>query len=595
MKNQSVGKYQLIEKIGEGGMAEVYKAYDPQTDRYVAIKLIHTILGEKTGIQRKFRREGLLIAGLTHPAIVAAEEVGEIEDRLFIVMPLMEGGTLADRLASNSRFSLAEAVAFANRLAPALDHIHTLGIVHSDLKPGNILYGQDGLPYISDFGVARLQQPQPHTLSTLLFTPSYASPEQFEEGEPDGRSDLYSFGLIVYKALTGDLPYDATTPAQWMRAHLIAPIPDIRKSRPDLPKGIEKAFYRILAKSPAARYQKGVHFAQELERYVESQAVLAPLAVAGKSWLAFGVIGLVMIGFGILTLTNLGASLSGAEPLATPNQSQVVIHLTPSLIAEPIVAVLSSPSPTVTPSVQVSSTSDVVQQSLVINTPTPLSTSVPTSTRIVSATATQTPTATLTRTPSATATIIPTRTPTISPTRVSTIAPSATATVLPSPTVPSPTPTSTVIPPTATTAPAPEAARNIDPVFYELGGNIIPANVASGQQYYRAIEIVWHDEAESGGRHAIQFDVIDGSRNRLVGTFITISWDQSSASIKIEARPGEPFGGSFPMYSDGPVYSATVNGFPSDTVTGMGLGTPDQPVNQIHTEYFVVWQLATKP
>jgi hypothetical protein len=148
--------------------------------------------------------------------------------------------------------------------------------------------------------------------------------------------------------------------------------------------------------------------------------------------------------------------------------------------------------------------------------------------------------------------------------------------------------------PAAPVPAASEPGRNIDPVFSQLGGGIVPANVAPGQAYWRVVSIEWHDEAESGGRHAIQFNTVDEGGSRVAGTPITISWGGGSSTITMEAKPGEPFGANFPMYVDGPSYSARVDGLPSDVVTGMGLGTPETPYLTIHTEYYITWQRVVK-
>lgn len=149
-------------------------------------------------------------------------------------------------------------------------------------------------------------------------------------------------------------------------------------------------------------------------------------------------------------------------------------------------------------------------------------------------------------------------------------------------------------PPAAPPPAASEPGRNIDPVFNVLGGSIIPANVAPGQAYWRVISIEWHDEAESGGRHAIQFNTIDEGGGRVVGTPITVWWGDGSSTFPMEAKDGEPWGANFPMYKDGPAYSAKVEGLPSDVVAGMGLGTPEVPWRTIHTEYLITWQRVIK-
>lgn len=175
---------------------------------------------------------------------------------------------------------------------------------------------------------------------------------------------------------------------------------------------------------------------------------------------------------------------------------------------------------------------------------------------------------------------------------VNTNAPTTFANPVPAAPAPAPAPAAPV--PAAPPAAANEPGRNIDPVFSVLGGNIIPANVAPGQEYWRVISIEWHDEAESGGRHALQFNTVDAGGGRVVGTPLTVWWGDGSTSLVMEAKPGEPFGANFPMYKDGPAYSVKIEGLPSDQVTGLGLGTPEVPWRTIHTEYFITWQKVVK-
>lgn len=162
----------------------------------------------------------------------------------------------------------------------------------------------------------------------------------------------------------------------------------------------------------------------------------------------------------------------------------------------------------------------------------------------------------------------------------------------PVPAAPAPAPAAPV--PAAPAPAANEPGRNIDPVFSQLGGNIVSANVAPGQEYWRVISIEWHNEAESGGRHALQFNTVDAGGGRVVGTPLTVWWGDGSTGLVMEAKPGEPFGANFPMYKDGPAYSVKIEGLPSDQVTGLGLGTPEVPWRTIHTEYFITWQKVVK-
>ncbi len=248
---EKLGRYQIRRELGRGGMAIVYLGYDPRIEREVAIKVLPRQFSVDPQFEVRFQREVRAIAKLEHGAIVAVYDFGEMEDQPFIVMRYMSGGSLAGRL-TGGKLLLPEAARILARIAPALDRAHEQGIVHRDLKPANILFDQDGEAYLSDFGIAKLADTTAaYTGSALIGTPAYMSPEQ-ARGEPnlDGRSDVYSLGVILFETLAGRLPYAADTPMGIAMRHITDPVPRIRKLNPRLPKHVERVIRRAMAKSP---------------------------------------------------------------------------------------------------------------------------------------------------------------------------------------------------------------------------------------------------------------------------------------------------------------------------------------------------------
>ncbi|MBM4423325.1 MAG: extracellular solute-binding protein [Chloroflexi bacterium] len=214
----------------------------------------------------RFEREARTIAALEHPAIVPVYDFGEEEGQPYIVMRLMIGGSLADRLAKGP-LSLAESARIFGQLAPALDRAHAKGIIHRDLKPGNILFDEDGHPYISDFGIAKLTAATAaFTGTAIVGTPAYMSPEQARgDREIDGRSDIYALGAIVFQMLTGKLPFDADTPMGIALKHITEPAPSVREANASLPDSCEDLIQMAMAKSRDDRYPKAVAMAHALD------------------------------------------------------------------------------------------------------------------------------------------------------------------------------------------------------------------------------------------------------------------------------------------------------------------------------------------
>ncbi len=267
MSAQKFGRYVIKSEIGRGGMATVFHAYDPRFERDVAIKVLPKEFLHDPQFRARFEREAKTIALLEHPAIVPVYDFGEEEGQPFIVMRYMSGGSMSERIQQGP-ISLEETVQLFNRLAPALDAAHAKGIVHRDMKPGNILFDQYGNAFISDFGIARLAQASGTTLTggNILGTPAYMSPEQIQgEKDVDGRSDIYSMGVILFQMLTGNAPYQSTTPVKVMMMHITEPIPQISQAKKDLPVAIQGVLDKAMAKEPADRYSSTAEMASTLD------------------------------------------------------------------------------------------------------------------------------------------------------------------------------------------------------------------------------------------------------------------------------------------------------------------------------------------
>ncbi len=266
------GRYEIKTELGRGGMATVYRAYDPLFEREVAIKVLPPEFLHDPQFRARFEREAKIIAALEHPAIVPVYDVGEADGLPYFVMRYMHGGSLADKLKEKGAISIEEAAHIIRRLAPALDEAHKKGIIHRDLKPGNILFDHAGEPYLSDFGIAKLRDSQVNvTGSAIIGTPAYMSPEQ-AQGEPvDGRSDIYALGAILYKALSGKFPYEADTPMGLVLKHITDPIPDILQDNPSLPPATSTVIYRAMAKRPDDRFQTVAELANALDALVQGK------------------------------------------------------------------------------------------------------------------------------------------------------------------------------------------------------------------------------------------------------------------------------------------------------------------------------------
>jgi predicted Ser/Thr protein kinase len=275
LTGKTLGKYQLVEKLGQGGMAQVYKAYQPELDRYVALKILHPNLTGDEDFEARFRREARAVAALEHPHIVRVYDFDTAEDLAFLVMEYLEGKSLKRRLrdldCDGEWMELAEVVRIVRALADALDHAHQQGLVHRDLKPSNVLMTRTGRPVLTDFGIARMVDATVITESGgTLGTPAYMSPEQGQGTPGDARSDVYALGVLLYQLCTGRVPFDADTPYAVILKHISAPLPPPRSICPELPEAIERVILKALAKDPDARYQTAGELGGALQLALES-------------------------------------------------------------------------------------------------------------------------------------------------------------------------------------------------------------------------------------------------------------------------------------------------------------------------------------
>ncbi len=251
----TVGPYKITRYIGQGGMATIYRAHQITLDRDVAIKAIHPALKDDPAFLARLNREASIVGKLNHPNIVAVYDSGECEGQPYLVMRLIEGKTLK-QLLQDRQLSTGEVLRIARSVADALIYAHAHGVLHRDVKTSNILIDNDGNAFLTDFGLARLAYSGDSTLSRdmLIGSPQYISPEQ-AKGEPvDVRSDIYSFGVVLYEMFTGQVPFSGETPYATIMAHINEPPPSARLLNPNVPLAAEMVLHKALAKSREQRY-----------------------------------------------------------------------------------------------------------------------------------------------------------------------------------------------------------------------------------------------------------------------------------------------------------------------------------------------------
>jgi serine/threonine protein kinase len=263
--NWRLGKYDLVRKIGSGGMSSVFKAIDRESDRAVAIKVLPPGLDEEASFKARFEREAKILMRLRHPNIVPILDFGEMDGVYYIVMPLMEVGTLRERINSGP-LKPEEGAEIIRQIAEALQYAHDMDLVHRDVKPSNILLDEDGNAWLSDFGTARVLNATANlTGSSLIGTPQYMSPEQ-ARGEPvTPRADVYALGVVLYQMSTGQLPFNAESPLAIAMKHASEPLPHPNAINPNLPEAISYVLIKALEKRPEDRFPSAIALSEAFQ------------------------------------------------------------------------------------------------------------------------------------------------------------------------------------------------------------------------------------------------------------------------------------------------------------------------------------------
>ncbi len=265
---ENVGPYRIVEQLGQGGMATVYKAYHAALDRYVAVKALHPAFGEDPNFEARFQREARVVAKLEHPNIVPVYDYAEHEHRPYLVMKFIEGDTLKARL-NQGPLTSNEIGKVVDAVGSALAYAHKQGILHRDIKPSNVLLATDGQIYLADFGLARIAQSGESTLSSdmIMGTPQYISPEQaMGKKDLDDGTDIYSFGVMLYEMVVGQVPFNADTPFSIIHDHIYSPLPMPRAINPKVPESVERVLLKGLAKERADRYANIDSFVQAFKQ-----------------------------------------------------------------------------------------------------------------------------------------------------------------------------------------------------------------------------------------------------------------------------------------------------------------------------------------
>ncbi len=260
-------RYEIIDKVGSGGMADVYKALCHRLNRYVAIKILKPEYSTDAGFVQKFRAEAQSVAGLSHPNIVSVYDVGEDDGLYYIVMELVEGITLKRFIEKRKKLDVKEAVGIAIQIAMGMEAAHTHHIIHRDIKPQNIIISREGKVKVADFGIAKAATS--NTISqNAIGSVHYLSPEQARGGYSDERSDIYSLGVTLYEMLSGQVPFAGDNSVSVALLHIQSEAIPVRELNPEVPLSVDKIIQKCMQKKPERRYQTAAELIVDLKRSV---------------------------------------------------------------------------------------------------------------------------------------------------------------------------------------------------------------------------------------------------------------------------------------------------------------------------------------
>ena len=265
-----IGPYRIVERTGSGGMATVYRAQQSRLERDVAIKVLHPAFSAEPNFLARFEREARIVARLDHPHIIPVYDYDHLDGHYFLVLKYVDGVTLRDILQGD-RLPPDHVLGLMRPIAEALDYAHEQGVLHRDIKPSNILIDRRGIPYLTDFGLARMIRPGESTISveTMLGTPHYIAPEQaVGNTDLDARTDVYSLGIVLYEMLTGRVPFSGDSSFSVVHDHIYTPPPSPREFNPDLSPGVEAVLLKALAKDPTDRYATASDMIRAYEQVV---------------------------------------------------------------------------------------------------------------------------------------------------------------------------------------------------------------------------------------------------------------------------------------------------------------------------------------
>ena len=356
---QTIGRYQIIEPLGTGGMATVYKAYQPSLEREVALKVLRPGFADDPEFLQRFQREARSIAKLRHPHIVQVFDFEPLDGRYVLAMEYLEGGTLKERIGSlaarGERLPPAEVARIVGEVADALNHGHELGIVHRDMKPSNVMLARRDRAVVTDFGIAKIVGGEGQTQTGVgIGTPEYMAPEQGAGGTVDQRADIYSLGVMAYELLTGRVPFVADTPLAVVLAHVRDPLPLPSSIDPTVSADTERVLMKTLAKNPGDRYATATEFADALKATLvtatATSATIYPIAAvtAGSRSAAAGavpasaggprtriprnaivaaaVVALLLVGGAAFAFTRAGTSAPTVSASAAPSKGTIALR-----------------------------------------------------------------------------------------------------------------------------------------------------------------------------------------------------------------------------------------------------------------------------